>query len=144
MIAAEDHEILPPLISFVRLLLLWPEDWEKIKEKQKLPKPKLTEEDGPAVLDVIKRGLQQRLDEFPSPIEVFTSGVRSSNARLTCLSGRLGASFKSRSSTQETNGSHCSGRGKTNTVRDIENDWPTSKARTHRVEKAEAVGCNRI
>jgi SET domain-containing protein 6 len=71
VIEAEDAEIPPALISFVRLLLLTPGDWEKAKEKQKLPKPKLTEEDGLAVLDVIKQGLQRRLDEFPSSIEVL-------------------------------------------------------------------------
>lgn len=71
VIAAEDHEIPSPLISFVRLLLLRPEDWERAREKQKFPKPKVAEEDGSAVLDVIAQGLRQRLKEFPSPIEVF-------------------------------------------------------------------------
>ena len=73
MIEAEDLEIPPPLISFARLLLLSSQDWEKAREKQKLPKPKLGEEDGSIVLDVINRGLQRRLDEFPSPIEVIAS-----------------------------------------------------------------------
>lgn len=76
MIAAEDHDIPPPLISFVRLLLLRPEDWVKAVEKQKFPKPKLTEEDGSAILDVVNQGLRQRLNEFPSPIKVSSSGVR--------------------------------------------------------------------
>lgn len=71
MIEAEDAEIPPPLISFVRLLLLAPSDWEKAKERQKLPKPKLTEEDGSTVLDVINQGLRRRLNEFPSSIEVL-------------------------------------------------------------------------
>jgi SET domain-containing protein 6 len=74
VIEAEDIEIPPPLISFARLLLLSPEDWEKAKEKQKLPKPKLGEEDGSAVLVVINQGLKRRLDQFPSAIEVPTSG----------------------------------------------------------------------
>ena len=73
MIEAEDLEIPPPLISFVRLLLLSPEDWEKAKEKQKLPKPKFSDEDGSTVLVVINQGLQRRLDQFPSTIEVPTS-----------------------------------------------------------------------
>lgn len=120
MIAAEDHEIPPPLVSFVRLLLLCPEDWEKAKERQKFPKPKFTEEDGPTVLEVINQGLRQRLDKFPSPIEVFASGVRCSDMKLTYTSGRLGTPFKSRSSIEETNGSDRSGRGKTNTVGDVE------------------------
>lgn len=82
------------MISFVRLLLLCPENWEKAKEKQKFPKPKLTEEDGSAVLDVINQGLQQRLSDFPSPIEVFASGMEPSDVKLTYVSGRLGDSFK--------------------------------------------------
>lgn len=73
MIEAEDLEIPPPLISFARMLLLSPKDWEKAKEKQKLPKPKLSEEDGSTVLDVINQGLRRRLEEFPSPIEVLVS-----------------------------------------------------------------------
>ncbi|KAF9653963.1 SET domain-containing protein [Thelephora ganbajun] len=67
--AQKGLEISPPLISFARLLLLSPKDWERAREKPKLPKPKLSEEDGPAVLDVISQGLQRMLDEFPSPIE---------------------------------------------------------------------------
>jgi hypothetical protein len=74
VIEAEDLEIPPPLISFARLLLLSPKGWETTRERQKLPKPKLSEEDGPTVLDVINQGLQRRLDEFPSPIEVIASG----------------------------------------------------------------------
>lgn len=73
MVEAEDLEIPPPLVSFIRLLLLSTKDWEKAREKQKLPKPKLDEEDGSIVLDVINQGLQRRLDEFPSPIEVIAS-----------------------------------------------------------------------
>jgi len=74
VIEAEDLEVPSPLISFVRLLLLSPESWEKVKEKQKLPKPKLSEEDGITALAVINQGLQRRLVEFPSTIEVFTPG----------------------------------------------------------------------
>ena len=74
VIEAEDLEIPPPLISFVRLLLLSSENWEKVKEKEKLPKPKLSEEDGSIALSVIDQGLQRRLDEFPSTIEVFVPG----------------------------------------------------------------------
>lgn len=74
VIEAEGLEIPPSLISFARLLLLSPEDWEKAKQKQKLPKPKLSEGDGSAVLVVINEGLQRRLDEFPSAIGVFASG----------------------------------------------------------------------
>jgi len=74
VIEAEDIDLPPPLISFVRLLLLSLKDWEKAKEKQKHPKPKLSEEDGLTVLDVVNQGLQRRLDEFPSPIEVIVSG----------------------------------------------------------------------
>ena len=74
VIEAEDLEIPPSLISFARLLLLSSEDWEKAREKQKPPKPKLGEEDGSTVLVVINQGLQQRLDQFPSAIEVPASG----------------------------------------------------------------------
>ena len=74
MIEAEDLEIPPPLVSFVRLLLLPHKDWEKAREKQKLPKPKLGEEDGLTVLEVISQGLLRRLAGFPSPIEVIASG----------------------------------------------------------------------
>jgi len=74
VIEAENIDIPPPLISFVRLLLLSPKDWEKAREKQKLPKPKLGEGDGLTVLDVVSQGLQRRLDEFPSPIEVTALG----------------------------------------------------------------------
>lgn len=75
VIEAEDPEIPPPLISFVRLLLLSPEEWGKAKEKQKLPKPKLSEQDGSTALAVINQGLQRRLDEFSSPIEVLAFGM---------------------------------------------------------------------
>jgi len=74
VIEAEDLEIPPPLISFARLLLLSPKDWEKARERQKLPKPKLSEEDGLTVLEVITQGLLRKLAEFPSPIEVISSG----------------------------------------------------------------------
>ena len=74
VIEAGDLEIPPPLISFARLLLLSPEDWEKAKEKQKPPKPKLGEEEGSTVLVVINQGLQRRLDQFPSTIEVPALG----------------------------------------------------------------------
>jgi len=72
VVEAEDLEIPPPLISFTRLLLLSPKDWEKAKEKEKLPKPKLDEEDGLTVLQVISQGMLLRLAQFPSPIEVIT------------------------------------------------------------------------
>lgn len=74
VVEAEDLEIPPPLISFALLLLLTPKEWEKAKEKQKLPKPKLSEEDGLVALEVINQGLRRRLDEFPSPIEVMHPG----------------------------------------------------------------------
>lgn len=74
VIEAGDIEIPSPLISFARLLLLSPEDWEKVKQRQKLPKPKLSEEDGPTVLDVINQGLQHRLNQFPSTVEVRAPG----------------------------------------------------------------------
>ena len=75
VIEAEDPEIPPPLISFALLLLMLPEDWEKAKQKQKLPKPRLSGEDGPTVLDVINQGLQQRLNQFPSTVEVRAPGL---------------------------------------------------------------------
>ena len=74
VIEAEDLEIPPPLISFARLLLLSPKDWERAREKQKLPKPKLDEADGLTVLGVISQGMLLRLANFPSPIEVIASG----------------------------------------------------------------------
>lgn len=139
VIAAEDHgEIPPPLISFVRLLLLQPEDWEKAKEKQKFPKPKFTEEDGSSVLGVINHGLRKRLDEFPSPIEVIASGARPGDVKLIHLSGRLGPPFEPRSSFEETKRGRRSGRGKAYSVRDAEQAQPT--ATNERIKKAEAVG----
>ena len=75
VIEAEDLGIPPPLISFALLLLMSPEDWEKAKQRQKLPKPRLSEEDGPTVLDVISQGLQQRLNQFPSTVEVRAPGL---------------------------------------------------------------------
>ena len=118
MIEAEDLEIPPPLVTFARLLLLSPRDWEKAREKQKLPKPKLSEEDGPTVLEVINQGLQQRLAEFPSSIEVIVS-VPCRVIRLTYVLDRLGASLGARSSTEETERDHSSSGREANTVADV-------------------------
>ena len=113
VVEAEGHEIPPPLISFVRMLLLSHEDWEKVKEKQKPPKPKLTEGDGSRVLEVINQGLQRRLEEFPSSIEVFVSdGLRSSDVKLTYvqLQGRLGATLEAEPPAKGAECGDCSGR----------------------------------
>lgn len=96
VVEAEDLEIPPPLISFVRLLLLSPKDWEKPREKQKLPKPKLGEEDGLTVLEVISQGLLRRLADFPSPIEVILLGPMLSDKKFDLRSRPTGSSFRSR------------------------------------------------
>lgn len=56
-------------MSFVRLLLMSTEEWEKTNRKGKLPKPKVDI----AVLDVIENMLTRRLKDYPSSVEVRSS-----------------------------------------------------------------------
>lgn len=60
-----DLEIPPSIISVIRLLLLPDEEWEKIKEKAKPPKPKMDA----VVLTVLHEVLQRRLKEYPTSIQ---------------------------------------------------------------------------
>ena len=54
------------LVSFVRLLLMPTDEWEKTSRKTKLPKSKVDV----AVLDVIQSTLLKRLKEYPTTLEV--------------------------------------------------------------------------
>lgn len=60
-----DLEIPPSIISVIRLLLLPDEEWEKIKEKAKPPKPKMDA----VALTVLHEVLQRRLKEYPTSIQ---------------------------------------------------------------------------
>ncbi|VDB84932.1 unnamed protein product [Peniophora sp. CBMAI 1063] len=52
-------------VSFARLLLLPQAEWEKVKRKGKLPKPKMDD----AIADVAERSLQRRLAQYPTTLE---------------------------------------------------------------------------
>jgi len=95
VVGADDLEIPPPLISFARLLLLSHKDWEKAREKQKLPKPKLDEEDGSTVLEVITQGLERRSAEFPLLPEVIASKPRPSDRKFDIRFRPTGNFFRS-------------------------------------------------
>ncbi|EIW83379.1 SET domain-containing protein [Coniophora puteana RWD-64-598 SS2] len=60
-----DLDIPEPLIVLVRLLQLLEPDWEKTREKEKPPKPKM---DG-AVIGVLVEVLHRRLKEYPTTID---------------------------------------------------------------------------
>lgn len=55
------------MISFAKLLLLSKDEWEKVREKSKPPKPKL---DG-ALYDVLISTLENRLAQYPTALEVL-------------------------------------------------------------------------
>lgn len=58
-----------PLISLIRLLLSQNGEWEKARDKGKLPKGKIGDEDG-VIVDVGERVLWRRLGEYPTSLEV--------------------------------------------------------------------------
>ncbi|KAI0645857.1 SET domain-containing protein [Trametes meyenii] len=60
-----DCELPEELVSFVRLLLLPKDEWEKTAKKSKLPKPKVDKE----VLAVSSNVLENRLKEYPTTAE---------------------------------------------------------------------------
>ncbi|EMD33693.1 hypothetical protein CERSUDRAFT_56467 [Gelatoporia subvermispora B] len=60
-----DCEVPEELLSFIRLLSLTKDEWNKVKAKGKLPKGKLELELLPAIVDVLK----ERLKEYPTTIE---------------------------------------------------------------------------
>jgi hypothetical protein len=45
-------------------------DWQRAKSKQKLPKPKVDDEDGAEVLKITNLVAQKRLDEYPTTVKV--------------------------------------------------------------------------
>jgi len=59
-------ELPPQLLTLIRLLLLSPEEFKKIRDKGKLPKNKV---DLP-LLDIAIRALQLRVEEYPTTVEV--------------------------------------------------------------------------
>ncbi|OCH87879.1 SET domain-containing protein [Obba rivulosa] len=64
-ILTTDCELPEELISFLRLLFLSKDEWNKTKSKGKLPKAKMEPELLPVIADVLK----QRLAEYPTSIE---------------------------------------------------------------------------
>lgn len=61
-----DCELAEELVSFVRLLLLPKDEWEKVAQKSKLPKPKLDKD----VLTIAVDVLEKRLKDYPTTLEV--------------------------------------------------------------------------
>jgi len=61
-----DFELPPALISFVRLLTLPQEDWERTREKGKVPKAKVDV----GVLGVVGEVLGRRIGLYPTSIQV--------------------------------------------------------------------------
>ncbi|GBE80467.1 SET domain-containing protein [Sparassis crispa] len=61
-----DCQLPNELVSFVRLLFLSQQEWEKTRAKSKLPKPKVDS----VVLSVVMQVLERRLREYPTTIEV--------------------------------------------------------------------------
>lgn len=72
-----DHEIPKVMTSFAKLLLLPENEWEKVREKSKPPKPKL---EG-VLCDILISVIENRLAEYPTTLEVrvFHTGVSLSN-----------------------------------------------------------------
>ncbi|KAL1945928.1 hypothetical protein VTO73DRAFT_1930 [Trametes versicolor] len=60
-----DCELAEELVSFVRLLLLPKDEWEKAAQKSKLPKPKLDKD----VLTIAVDVLEKRLKDYPTTLE---------------------------------------------------------------------------
>ena len=54
------------MISFVRLLLLSKEDWEKTRTKTKLPKPRIDA----GVCSIAQQVVEERLKEYSTTVEV--------------------------------------------------------------------------
>ncbi|KAI8977011.1 hypothetical protein BDF20DRAFT_872393 [Mycotypha africana] len=85
-----EYEIPPELIVTVHVLIATPGDFKKMVEKEKLPKPKLTEE----VKNIILSILRTRLERYPTDIkddELELQGLKgeSSNKR-NALMVRIG------------------------------------------------------
>lgn len=70
---ASEPMIPDDFVQFVRLLQLNDQEWIRIREKETLPKPKVD----PTVLEAIRLVLDQRLQRYPTTIEV-------SEPRLHC------------------------------------------------------------
>lgn len=60
-----DCEVPEELVSFVRLLLFPQDEWEKIRNKGKLPKPKVDI----ALLFIIADVLRRRAQDYPTSLE---------------------------------------------------------------------------
>ena len=61
----------PPFISFARLLLAPPPEWEKAREKGKPPKPKMDK----VTRAVVREVLERRVRMYPGSIEVSASYI---------------------------------------------------------------------
>ena len=70
------HNELPlALIGFIRLLLLSDSGWTKAKDKGRLPKPKVDfEDDGAAVVSMVKTVLNKRLGVYAGTLEASCLG----------------------------------------------------------------------
>ena len=60
------HGLPDEMVSFVRLLLLSGDEWNKTRTKSKLPKPKTDE----GVLVVVVKVLAKRLEGYPTVLHV--------------------------------------------------------------------------
>jgi len=58
-------DIAEEMLSFVRLLLMLPAEWEKVQQKSKLPKPKKDAQ----VLGIIEDTLKRRFSGYPTTLE---------------------------------------------------------------------------
>ena len=63
------NDVPEEMFSFVRLLMMSAPEWEKTKQKSKLPKPKEDKVALSVTADVVRR----RLTEYPTTIEVSLS-----------------------------------------------------------------------
>ena len=60
------HGVPDELVSFVRLLLLSGDEWNKTRTKNRLPKPKIDA----GVLAVVIKVLAKRLEGYPTALRV--------------------------------------------------------------------------
>ncbi|KAG1412804.1 hypothetical protein G6F58_007828 [Rhizopus delemar] len=78
----KEHEIPPELIVSVHVLCTTADDFQKMEEKQKLPKPKLTKE----IKEKLQIILTKRLERYPKEeksIEELKGNKR--NANIVCI-----------------------------------------------------------
>jgi SET domain-containing protein 6 len=61
-----DFEAPPAMVSFAKLMLLSKDEWEKVQEKSKPPKPKL---EG-SLVDILISTTRTRLAEYPRTLQV--------------------------------------------------------------------------